>query len=116
MSESAFDRILGEIRETRGVVDAHLRPAVESLVQAEIEQLVGSAREWQARLRLSSAEIDHNLSQCRRHWADIEHACNELAAINDRLLSFGREPVFNKAELFPANNLVATIIDRIGHK
>lgn len=116
MSESAYDRILGELRETRDVLDAHLRPAAQRLLQAEIEDLVNAAREWQARLRLSSTEIDRCLKDCERHWAEMERACDELEAINDQLLGFGREAVFKREEFLSTTNLVGAIIHRLNKK
>lgn len=117
MSEClAYDRILAELRETRGVLDEHLRPSAKQVVHAEIAQLVDSAREWHARLRHSSAEIDHSLDACRRHWSDIERAREELAAINAQLLELGQEAAFNLDEFVPLTNFATALISRLSKK
>lgn len=113
MSELAYERILAELRETRGVLDAQLRPTAQQIVQVEIDQLVNSARACQARLMRSSAEIDRCLDACQRHWTDMEHASDELAAINEQLLGFGQETAFRREEFLPSTRLVSSFLSRI---
>lgn len=117
MSEfSAYDRLLVELRETRGVLGGQLRPAAQQIVQVEIAHLVNSAREWRSRLLHSFAEIDHRLDDCRRHWLDIERAREELAAIDDQLSGLGQEPTFKPEEFMPSTDFVTAVISRLNDK
>lgn len=114
MSEScAYDRILDELRETRIILDAQVRPAAQQIIDAEVDQLLSAAREWQARLLTGFNALDRNITECQRHWSEMEHACDELAAINEQLLGFGRESCLKREEFLPSNGLVGIVLDRL---
>lgn len=107
-----YHRLMQALREMRAQIDQRVRPAVQLMVQNEINHLRAQSEEKIAALKDCLSQIDQSILQCLAGLDEYQKCYVDLAMLNTKLTDLGVSPE-PLPENIPLDQLSETISARI---
>ena len=109
-----YQRLMQALREMQAQIDQRVRPAVQSMVQNEIDYLRAQSEEKIAALKDCLSQIDQSILQCLAGLDEYQKCYVDLAMLNTKLTDLGVSPE-PLPENIPLDQLSETISARIAN-
>lgn len=111
-TDGHYRRLMLALHEMQGQIEQRVRPAVQLVMQSQVDHLRGQSDEKIAALRGCLSQIDQSLLQCLAGLDEYQKSYADLAALNKDLAGLGAatEPL---PEKLSAEHLSETIASRL---
>ena len=90
--DAHFQRLLQALQEMQAQIEQRVRPAVQLVVQNQVDQLRGQSDEKIAALRDCLGQIDRSVSQCLAGLDEYQTRYADLDTLNRNLAGLGASP------------------------
>ena len=91
-ADAHIQRLVRALQEMQTQIEQRVRPAVQLLVQTQVEQLRGESDEKVAALRACLGQIDRCVSQCLAGLDEYQKRHADLDMLNRNLAGLGASP------------------------
>ena len=110
--DAHYRRLLQALQEMQTQIEQRVRPAVQLVVQNQVDQLREQSDEKMAALRDCLGQIDRNVLQCLGGLVEYQNRYAELDTLNKNLTGLGASPAPLPAKI-SAEHLSETISARL---
>jgi hypothetical protein len=110
--DAHYRRLLQALQEMQTQIEQRVRPAVQLVVQNQVDQLRGQSDEKMAALRDCLGQIDRSVVQCLAGLDEYQNRYADLDTINKNLTGLGASPEPLPAKV-SAEHLSETISARL---
>jgi len=90
--DAHYRRLLQALQEMQTQIEQRLRPAVQLVVQTQVDQLLGQSDEKMAALRDCLGQIDRSVLQCLSGLDEYQRGYADLETLNKNLAGLGVSP------------------------
>ncbi|HEX6770156.1 MAG TPA: hypothetical protein VF208_12450 [Candidatus Binatia bacterium] len=90
--DAHYQRLLQAVQEMQGQIEQRVRPAVQLLVQHQVDQLRGQSDEKMAALRDCLGQIDRSILQCLVGLDEYQKRYTDLETLNKSLAGLDAPP------------------------
>ena len=90
--DAHFQRLLKALQEMQAQIEQRVRPAVQLVVQHQVEHLRGQSDEKMAALRECLGQIDRSVLQCLAGLDEYHKRYADLDTLNKNLTGLGASP------------------------
>lgn len=112
--DAHYQRLLQALQEMQGQIEQRVRPAVQLVVQSQVDQLRGQSDEKMAALRDCLGQIDRSVLQCLAGLDEYQKRYADLDTLNKNLAGLGVAPA-PLPEKISVDYLTETLSARLTH-
>lgn len=112
--DAHYQRLLQALQEMQGQIEQRVRPAVQLVVQSQVDQLRGQSDEKIAALRDCLGEIDRSVLQCLAGLDEYQKRYADLDTLNKNLAGLGVAPA-PLPDKISVDSLTETLSARLTH-
>jgi DNA repair ATPase RecN len=111
-----YQRLMQALREMQTQIDHRVRPAVQLMVQNEVDHLRAQSEEKLAALRNCLSQIDQSILQCLAGLDEYQKCYVDLVMLNKKLTDLGvsPEPLPENISLGPLSETISARITNLG--
>ena len=112
LSHAYFQRLWQALQEMQAQIEQRVRPAVQLMIQNQVDQLRRQSDEQMAALRICLSQIDRSVLQCSAGLEEYQKRYANLDQVNKDLARLGVSPE-SLPEKVSVDNLKETISARM---